>query len=63
MNKDEYKKRLEHYQQQFARLVEVDQAREARYQTLKVEIEALRVKYDHLHQNFLRLVALQNQPK
>ncbi len=63
MNKAEYTNRLAHYQHQFERLVEIDQAREARFQSLKIEIEALRAKYDHLHQNFMRFVAMQNQLK
>lgn len=63
MTENEYAERLEQYRLQIERLIEMGEARDARYQSMKIDLEALRVKYDYLEQKFLRLLAMQsNKP-
>lgn len=59
MTNEDYLRQIEAYRIQFERLVEIAEAREARFQTLKIELDALKVKYDYLEQKFLRLLAIQ----
>lgn len=57
MTENEYAERLEKYRLQIERLIEINEAKDARADRLQIEVEALQVKYDHLERQFLRLLA------
>lgn len=48
MTADEYMARLEHYRHQIERLIEIDEARQARENLLRAQIEGLKVQAEHL---------------
>ncbi len=48
MTEAEYMARLEHYRHQVERIVEIDEARQAREIQLRAQIEGLKVQAEHL---------------
>lgn len=57
MEEAEYESRLEHYRLQIERVLEIEEARDAREKVMRAEIEALKVRAESLSKQifFLKL--------
>ena len=55
MDAAEYEKRLSWYHDQVMRLIEIDQARQAREDVTRAQIDALKVKAVHLERQLNKL--------
>lgn len=59
MTPDQYAAKLEQYHQTILRQVELLDAAQARERRLQIEVDALKVKFEHLQMTFARFLANQ----